>query len=249
MIRVTVWNEFRHEQEMPEVKAIYPNGIHAAIAEFLGKNEDMTVRTATLDEPEHGLTDEVLNNTDVLLWWGHAHHNEVSDEVVRKVCQRVNDGMGFIALHSAHASKPFSRLLGTRTDMLRWREDGDMQRLWVTSPGHPIVKGLGDYFEVPHDETYGEQFFIPQPDNLVFISWHPGGEVFRSGCCFVRGGRIFYFQPGHETFPVYYQPEIQTVITNAVRWAAPTYPIAQTKDYSTGWQPSVEPIHTYENKK
>ena len=195
MIRVTVWNEFRHEQEMPEVKAIYPNGIHAAIAEFLSKNEDMTVRTATLDEPEHGLTDEVLNNTDVLLWWGHAHHNEVSDEVVRKVCQRVNDGMGFIALHSAHASKPFSRLLGTRTDMLRWREDGDMQRLWVTSPGHPIVKGLGDYFEVPHDETYGEQFFIPQPDNLVFISWHPGGEVFRSGCCFVRGGRIFYFQP------------------------------------------------------
>ena len=86
-------------------------------------------------------------------------------------------------------------------------------------------------------------------DNLVFISWHPGGEVFRSGCCFVRGGRIFYFQPGHETFPIYYQPEIQTVITNAVRWVAPTYPIVQTKDYSTGWQPSVEPIHTYENKK
>lgn len=179
-----------------------------------------------------------------MLWWGHMAHQEVSDEVVAKVCQRVNDGMGFIALHSAHASKPFSRLLGTRTDMLRWREDGDMQRLWVTSPGHPIAQGIGDYFEVPHDETYGEQFFIPQPDNLVFISWHPGGEVFRSGCCFVRGGRIFYFQPGHETFPVYYQKEIQTVITNAVRWAAPLYMPA----YSTGWQKSVEPIHTYENK-
>ena len=235
MIRVTVWNEFRHEKEMPEVAAIYPNGIHGAIADFLSKNEDMTVRTATLDEPEHGLTDEVLNNTDVLLWWGHMAHQEVSDEVVAKVCQRVNDGMGFIALHSAHASKPFSRLLGTRTDMLRWREDGDMQRLWVTSPGHPIAQGIGDYFEVPHDETYGEQFFIPQPDNLVFISWHPGGEVFRSGCCFVRGGRIFYFQPGHETFPVYYQKEIQTVITNAVRWAAPLYLPA----YSTGWLKSV----------
>ena len=235
MIRVTVWNEFRHENEMPEVAAIYPNGIHGAIADFLSKNEDMTVRTATLDEPEHGLTDEVLNNTDVLLWWGHMAHQEVSDEAVAKVCQRVNDGMGFIALHSAHASKPFSRLLGTRTDMLRWREDGDMQRLWVTSPGHPIAQGIGDYFEVPHDETYGEQFFI---------SWHPGGEVFRSGCCFVRGGRIFYFQPGHETFPVYYQKEIQTVITNAVRWAAPLYMPA----YSTGWQKSVEPIHTYENK-
>ena len=224
MIRVTVWNEFRHEKEMPEVAAIYPNGIHGAIADFLSKNEDMTVRTATLDEPEHGLTDEVLNNTDVLLWWGHMAHQEVSDEVVAKVCQRVN--------------------VGTRTDMLRWREDGDMQRLWVTSPGHPIAQGIGDYFEVPHDETYGEQFFIPQPDNLVFISWHPGGEVFRSGCCFVRGGRIFYFQPGHETFPVYYQKEIQTVITNAVRWAAPLYMPA----YSTGWQKSVEPIHTYENK-
>ena len=244
MIRVTVWNEFRHEKEMPEVAAIYPKGIHGAIADFLSKNEDMTVRTATLDEPEHGLTDEVLDSTDVLLWWGHMAHQEVSDAVAAKVVQRVNDGMGFIALHSAHASKPFSRLLGTRTDMLRWREDGDMQRLWVTSPGHPIAQGIGDYFEVPHDETYGEQFFIPQPDNLVFISWHPGGEVFRSGCCFVRGGRIFYFQPGHETFPVYYQKEIQTVITNAVRWAAPAY----VQAYSTGWQKSVEPIHTYPDK-
>ena len=245
MIRVTVWNEFRHEKEQAECAAIYPNGIHAAIADFLKVNEDMVVRTATLDEPEHGLTDEVLNDTDVLIWWGHAHHNEVADEVVAKVCKRVNDGMGFVCLHSGHASKPFRSLMGTQTQNLRWREDGDMQRLWVTCPNHPIAQGIGDYFEVPHDETYGEMFFIPQPDQLVFISWHPGGEVFRSGCCFVRGGRIFYFQPGHETFPVYYQKEVQTVITNAVRWAAPAY----YYNYETQWHPAIEPIHEYPDKK
>jgi len=182
----------------------------------------MLVRTATLDAPEQGLPDELLNDTDVLIWWGHMAHGQVKDELVEKIIRRVTvENMGFIALHSAHASKPFSRLLGTHTEMLRWREDGDMQRLWVVSPGHPIARGIGDYFEVPQDETYGEMFYIPQPENLVFISWHPGGEVFRSGCCFVRGGRIFYFQPGHETFPIYHQKEVQTVITNAVRWANP----------------------------
>ena len=245
MIRVTVWNEFRHEKEQAEFAANYPNGIHAAIADFLKVNEDMEVRTATLDAPEHGLTDELLNNTDVLIWWGHAHHNDVADEVVEKVCKRVNDGMGFVCLHSGHASKPFRRLMGTQTQNLRWREDGDKQRLWVTCPTHPIAQGIGDYFEVPHDETYGEMFYIPQPDQLVFISWHPGGEVFRSGCCFVRGGRIFYFQPGHETFPVYYQKEVQTVITNAVRWAAPAY----YYNYETQWHPAIEPIHEYPDKK
>ena len=245
MIRVTVWNEYIHERTKEKIAAIYPNGIHAAIADFLKVNEDMVVRTATLDEPEHGLTDEVLNETDVLIWWGHAHHGDVADEVVEKVCKRVNDGMGFVCLHSGHASKPFRRLLGTQTHNLRWREDGDMQRLWVTYPNHPIAQGIGDYFEVPADETYGEMFFIPQPDQLVFISWHPGGEVFRSGCCFERGGRIFYFQPGHETFPVYYQKEVQTVITNAVRWAAPAY----YHTYATQWQPAIEPIHEYPNKK
>lgn len=222
MIKVTVWNENLHEKQMPEVAAIYPNGIHGAIAEFLSRNDDMLVRTATLDQPEQGLPDELLNDTDVLIWWGHMAHGQVKDELVEKIIKRVTvENMGFIALHSAHASKPFSRLLGTHTEMLRWREDGDMQRLWVVSPGHPIARGIGDYFEVPQDETYGEMFYIPQPENLVFISWHPGGEVFRSGCCFVRGGRIFYFQPGHETFPIYHQKEVQTVITNAVRWANP----------------------------
>ncbi|MGI6316042.1 MAG: ThuA domain-containing protein [Christensenellales bacterium] len=225
MIQVTIWNEFIHEKQDPACRAIYPNGIHNAIADFLGMDESIAVRTATLEEPENGLTRELLDTTDVLIWWGHMAHEKVSDEIAARVVARVNAGMGFIALHSAHASKPFRLLMGTPSGMLRWREDGEKARLWVMSPGHPIVKGIGDYFEVPHDETYGERFHIPDPDELIFVSWYPGGEIFRSGCCFRRGGRIFYFQPGHETFPVYHQKEIQTVITNAVHWAAPYKPV------------------------
>ncbi len=220
MIRVTVWNEFVHERNSAEVAAVYPEGIHAAIAGFLSKEADLRVRTATLDMPEHGLTQEVLKDTDVMLWWGHHAHREVSDEVVERVAQRVLDGMGLIVLHSAHASKIFRRLMGTNTHKLRWREDEKMQRYWVMDLAHPIAQGLGDYFELPVEETYGEHFDIPKPDDLVFVSWAPGGEVFRSGCCWNRGqGRVFYFQPGHETYPTYYDPNVQKVIVQAVRWA------------------------------
>ncbi len=220
-IRVTVWNEYRHEKESEEVARIYPQGIHGAIAGFLNDQPDITARTATLDEPEHGLTDEVLASTDVLIWWGHMAHGEVSDAVIDRVQVRVLNGMGLIALHSAHFSKIFRRLMGTSCS-LKWREIGERERLWVVLPGHPIVEGLGEYFEIPHCEMYGEYFDIPQPDELVFISWYQGGEVFRSGCCFYRGrGKVFYFKPGHETLPIYHQPEVQRVIVNAVRWAAP----------------------------
>jgi len=220
-IRVTVWNENRHEQRNEKVKAIYPNGIHGAIADFLSKENDFEVRTATLDEPEHGLTDEVLNSTDVLTWWGHMAHEEVRDDIVEKVYQRVLDGMGLVVLHSGHFSKIFRRLMGTTCD-LKWREIGEKERIWVIEPGHPIAEGLGEYIEIPHEEMYGERFDIPAPDTLVFTSWFQGGEIFRSGCCYYRGrGKIFYFRPGHETFPIYYQPEIQQVIKNAIRWAAP----------------------------
>ena len=220
MIRVTVWNEYEHEKTEPKVAAIYPNGIHGAIAEFLKRQSDFSVRTATLDEPEHGLTQEVLDQTDVLTWWGHMAHGKVSDEIVERVYRRVQDGMGLIALHSAHASKIFRKLMGTNTDQLRWREDGEMVRLWVMDLAHPIAEGLGDHFELPIEETYGEHFGIPKPDDLVFVSWIPGGEVFRSGCCWHRGqGRVFYFQPGHETCPSYYDANVQKVITQGVRWA------------------------------
>lgn len=221
-IRVTVWNECRHEKCNPKVTAVYPNGMHAVIAGFLGQQPDMTVRTATLDEPDHGLTDEVLAHTDVLTWWGHLAHGEVRDDIVEKVHRRVLDGMGLVALHSAHASRIFQRLCGTRSDLLSWRENHELERLFVVSPGHPIAAGLPEYFELPHEEMYGEYFDIPRPDELILISWFEGGEVFRSGFTLTRGkGRIFYFRPGHETFPTFYQKEIQTVITNAVRWAAP----------------------------
>jgi trehalose utilization protein len=220
-IRVTVWNEARHEKQSSEIARVYPAGIHGAIAEYLRDQPGMAVRTATLDEPEHGLTAEVLANTDVLTWWGHMAHDEVNDAVVDAVQARVLNGMGLIVLHSGHLSKIFRRLMGTACS-LTWREIGEKERVWVVSPGHPIVEGLGPYFEIPHTEMYGEFFDIPQPDNLITISWYQGGEVFRSGCCFYRGrGKIFYFAPGHEAFPIYYQPEIRCVIGNAARWAAP----------------------------
>jgi trehalose utilization protein len=221
-IHVTVWNENRHEKTDQKVANLYPKGIHGAIADFLSKEQDMEVRTATLDEPSSGLTDEVLEWTDVLLWWGHKAHDEVQDEIVEKVYKRVLEGMGLIVLHSAHFSKIFKKLMGSSCD-LKWREIGEKERIWVVEPGHPIAKGLGEYFEVPNAEMYGERFDIPAPDTLVFLSWFEGGEVFRSGCCYNRGnGKIFYFRPGHETYPIYYQEEVQQVIKNAVRWAAPT---------------------------
>lgn len=219
--RVTIWNEYLHEKINPEIAILYPGGMHLAIAKYL-RAQGFEVQTATLDEPEHGLTDEVLAGTDVLIWWGHMAHARVSDGIVDKVHKRiVEQGMGLIALHSAHFSKIFIRLMGT-TCNLRWREMGEKERLWVVNPAHPIAKGVGDYIEIPHAEMYGEHFDIPQPDELVFISWFQGGEVFRSGCCFYRGrGKIFYLSPGHETYPIYYQPEVLHVIDNAVRWAAP----------------------------
>ena len=222
MIRVTVWNEYAHERSDEKVKEIYPNGIHGAIADFL-KSDDIEVRCATLDDEECGLTKEVLDNTDVLLWWGHMCHNKVPDEVAMRVRDAVLEGMGAIFLHSAHHSKPFRFLMGTSCN-LGWREDGDLERVWISKPSHPIVQGIDRYFEIPHEEMYGEPFDIPEPDQLIMMGWYEGGEVFRSGCCYNRGnGRVFYFQPGHESYPTYYIPEVQHIIRNAVYWAAPTY--------------------------
>lgn len=221
-LNVVVWNENLHEQSHAEVKAVYPNGIHNTIADGIKKlRPDFQVGTATLQEPEHGLTVERLANTDVLLWWGHMGHDKVDDAVVTRVQERVLQGMGLIVLHSGHFSKIFKRLLGTSC-ALKWREAGEKERLWVCNPGHPIAAGLDEYFELPHEEMYGEPFGIPAPDEQVFISWFQGGEVFRSGCCWQRGnGKIFYFRPGHETYPTYFDANIQRVIANAVAWAAP----------------------------
>ncbi len=219
--RITIWNEGRHEQRQPEVAALYPEGIHGAIAAGL-REHGLTARTATLDEPDHGLSAAALEETDVLFWWGHKAHHEVADDAVERVYRRVLAGMGLIVLHSSHFSKIFTRLMGT-TCSLKWRPDNEKERLWVVDRSHPIAAGLDEYIELEQEEMYGEPFDAPPPEELVFISWFQGGEVFRSGCCYRRGsGKIFYFRPGHETNPTYHHPAIRRVLANAARWAAPT---------------------------
>ena len=221
-VRVTVWNEGRHEKTHADVAKVYPKGIHEALAAGLKRQPGLKiVKTATLDDDaEHGLSEAVLARTDVLTWWGHMAHHEVSDAVVDRVHKHVLEGMGLIVLHSGHYSKIFRKLMGTGCG-LKWREAAEQERLWVVRPGHPIVEGLGEYLELPHTEMYGEFFDIPQPDELILISWFEGGDVFRSGCCWERGrGKVFYFRPGHETFPIYYDANVLKVIGNACRWAA-----------------------------
>ncbi len=223
-LSVVIWNANVHERLNEDVKNIYPNGIHNAIAVGLRSSDSdglLEVSTATLEQPEHGLSEERLAKTDVLFWWGHRAHGEVDDKIVDRVQQRILAGMGLIALHSAHFSKIFKRLMGTSC-ALKWREAGERERLWVVNPGHPIVRGVGKCVELENAEMYGEPFGIPVPDEQVFISWFEGGEVFRSGCCWFRGnGKIFYFRPGHETYPIYHNEQIQRILYNAARWAAP----------------------------
>ena len=218
-IKVTVWNENVHDREDEKVAQIYPKGIHGALADHLNSQTGISAGTATLEQPSHGLTDDVLQETDVMLWWGHAAHAKVSDEIVEKVHRRVVEGMGLILLHSSHYSKIFIRLMGT-TCQLKWRAVGEREVLWVTAPGHPILAGIDDHFILEHTEMYGEHFDIPEPDETILISNFAGGEVFRSGCTFRRGaGKVFYFRPGHETYPIYHDETVLKVITNAVRWA------------------------------
>jgi trehalose utilization protein len=221
-MRITVWNEFLHEQRNPKVAALYPEGIHGAIAEGLrGRLPHAILRTATLEQPLHGIADDVLDATDVLFWWGHLAHHRVDDARVEQVYARVMAGMGLIVLHSGHLSKVFRRLMGTSCN-LRWREADDRELVWTVAPTHPIAADVPHPIVLPRHEMYGEFFDIPAPDELVFLSAFSGGEVFRSGCCFRRGqGRVFYFSPGHETYPIYHDPVIQRVLGNAALWAAP----------------------------
>ncbi|MFB4158917.1 ThuA domain-containing protein [Geomicrobium sp. JSM 1781026] len=217
---ITIWNEFRHEKEDDQVARLYPNGIHNVLKDVISE-AGYTVKTATLDEEEHGLSVQVLDETDVLVWWGHKAHDEVDDQVAERVAERVRQGMGLVVLHSGHHSKVFKRLMGTSCD-LKWREAGEKERVWTVDPTHPIASGIPEYFELEHEEMYGEHFDIPTPEQLIFVSWFQGGEVFRSGCTFTRGlGKIFYFRPGHETYPTYYETNVQRVIQNGVEWARP----------------------------
>ncbi len=220
-LNVVIWNEYRHEKSKPEVAELYPNGLHAAIKEFLDVNEDMEVTLAALDDPDQGLSDERLENTDVLVWWGHMAHKEVNDELVEKIRRRVYLGkMGFVGLHSAHHSKPFRAILGTNGNLSWGRNQKEI--MWNLMPSHEIAAGIPDHFCLESEELYSEPFFIPQPDELVFGAWFEDGHIMRAGACFRRGaGKIFYFQPGHETCRSFYNPYVQRIITNAIRWAKP----------------------------
>lgn len=243
-IRATVWGENVHEQSNETVAALYPDGMHAQIAKLLGEDVNITTATATLDQPEHGLTTEILDDTDVLLWWGHAAHGDVDDAIVERVAERVWAGMGLIVLHSAHFSKIFKRLMGTPC-ALKWREAGERERLWVINPRHPIAAGLPEHFELEYEEMYGEPFSIPEPLETVFISWFQGGEIFRSGVTYKRGaGNIFYFRPGHETYPTYHDETVGKVLRNAVNWAHNPQPqIADPTDApNVPVEDAIEPI-------
>lgn len=220
MIRVTIWNE--HTLITDEVLAVYPGGIHTYLAKVLGTEEDFEIRTAILEEPEHGLTEAVIESTDVLIWWGHNAHHLVEEEIANRVVAAVQRGMGLIVLHSGHLAKPFRYLMGTSCN-LNWR-DGDFERVWTVDPSHPIAAGVPASFDLEMEEMYGERFDIPTPDEVIFMGWFSGGEVFRSGCTWRRGhGKVFYFQPGHETNPSYKHDTVQLIIKNAIRWAQPTY--------------------------
>lgn len=221
-LKVVVWGENVHERKNPKVRSIYPDGMHTALASGLRKRLPLAdISTATLQESQHGLSEKRLASIDVLTWWGHMAHDKVKDVVVDRIQKRVLEGMGLIVLHSGHYSKIFKRLMGT-TCSLTWREADERERLWVCNPGHPIARGIDRYFELPAEEMYGEPFGVPPPDEQVFISWFEGGEVFRSGCCWKRGnGKIFYFRPGHETYPTYHNANVLQVVANAVEWASP----------------------------
>jgi trehalose utilization protein len=238
-VRVTVWGENRHEKLEEHVARIYPKGMHTTIAEGIVENlgDDSIVGTATLDEPEHGLSEEVLAATDVLVWWGHAAHSEVSDEVVERVHRHVLSGMGLIVLHSGHWSKIFVKLMGT-TCTLRWRSEHDRELIWTVNPTHPIAQGVPHPIIIDEDEMYGEFFDIPAPDELIFLSSFSGGEVFRTGCTFRRGyGKIFYFRPGDQDYPTYHHRDVRKVIANGVAWALTDRPERQAPEllrYETG---------------
>lgn len=217
--KVVVWSEGTAP------KTVYPYDVNTAIAEGLQPLKDWQIITASITDPDQGLSDDLLNSTSVLIWWGHQKHGDVKDELVAKIVRRVKEGgMGFIATHSAHYSKPLKALLGTNCGWKYYTDDGARVDLIVKSPKHPIAKGVKN-FTVPKTERYGDPFEVPPAETVVFdgIYTLPNGtkENAQQGMTWSVGkGRVFYFQPGHESYPIYFQEEIRHIFRNGVQWAA-----------------------------
>lgn len=221
---VVVWSEGTAPKE------IYPNDINGAIAEGLKASplmKDWDVVIAGIDDPDQRISDELLKKTDVLIWWGHKKHGDVKDALVDKIEKRVKEeGMGFIALHSAHFAKPNKRIMGTPCTFAAYVCDNKENVVSVAMPNHPICKGVAKTFTVANDERYSDPYAVPTPDAvpLTAIQVRNDGtkEEAKMGFCWTVGkARMFYLQMGHETNPIYFDPEIRKVMANAVLWAAP----------------------------
>lgn len=217
---VVVWSEGTAPKE------VYPNDINGAIAEGLKELKGWEVVVANLSDPNQGLPDELLNRADVLIWWGHQRHDQVKDPLVSKIVKRVKeDGMGFISLHSSHFAKPNKALMGTACSWGAYVGDSTTLKVTVKDPGHPIAKGVKE-FTIVHNERYSDPYAVPTPQSVVFegIATLKDGKVDPSQQGFtwqIGKGKMFYFQPGHETNPVFYDANVGRIMINAVQWAAP----------------------------
>jgi trehalose utilization protein len=272
-VRVLMWDE-----QQPEQKRAYGDKfLGETIAAHLVAQMGFAVKNVSLASPSQGLDEVTLNDTDVVIWWSHQKNHLVTDENVERLVTRVGQGrLGFIALHSAHWSRPFVRLMQERSkaDALAqipsaeraaakfeylnqnplgkvpkrdalltpslsqengiwkltlpgcifpaYRADGAPSHVITLLPDHPIAAGLPAKWDVKQTEMYDEPFHVPKPDAVVFEERWDKGEHFRSGCVWEVGrGRVFYFRPGHETYPVFKQAEPLRVVENAARWLAP----------------------------
>jgi len=214
-MRVLCWSE------RTEPANVYPQGINGAIAGFLRRSADLDVRTASINDGEQGIGKAAIDATDVLVWWGHLKHKDIDDAHVAEVIRQIRErGLGFIGLHSTQGAKVFTGALGCSGEIGGWREDGKREFLKCVAPSHPIAQGLGD-FTLAQTEMYNEPFQVPPPEKTIFFSYWEGGEQFRSCNVWSAGkGRVVYFRPGHESFPIYHQELPLRVVKNSVTWCA-----------------------------
>lgn len=216
-VNALVWSEGTEPED------VYPRGVRGPIADYLSEETDIEARTRSIEDEDQGVSGDDLEWADVILWWGHLRHDDVTDETVDRIEEHVREnGVGFVSLHSAHYARPYKRLIGMSGDLGGHRlTDDESEYVEVCAPDHPIAEGVDD-FTLPEVEMFGEPYDIPEPETVVLHSeYSEGDEEFRSGVTFEFGeGRGFYLRPGHEEFEIYLDDNIQRIVTNATRWAA-----------------------------